>query len=813
MLVSYKWLTQFVEIPKAFTPLDVANRLTASTVEVEGISQQTESLAGIVVGEVTALAKHPNADKLSLVTVADSHTSHKVVCGGVNLRVGMKVALAKVGAKVRWHGQGDWVELKPATIRGEDSNGMICAGSELELAEMFPGGERDIADLSALPAAAGTPLAEALGRNDAIIEIDNKSMTNRPDLWGHYGLARELAALYQVPLTPYEAPKIKASHSQKLSVNVVDRQLCPRYLGVVLNNIKVGPSPDWLAQRLTAVGMRPINVIVDITNYVMLELGQPMHAFDWKEIAGGAITVEPAKAGEQFTTLDGVVRTLDDQMLLIRDSKRAVALAGVMGGQNSEIAPNTKSILFEAATFAAANIRRTSIKLGLRSESSSRFEKGLDPALAELAIRKAVALTLELVPGAKVVSRVADEPATPAKPIDVTVAVDLINRRVGITMVAEEMVGILTRLGFGVKATKKGVLTVRVPSWRATGDVSIAEDVIEEIARVHGYDTIVPVLPTIAVEPPQPNRTRQIERQIKNLLAGAPGLTELSRYTFISRNLAAQFGLPAEELIALKNTLSTDHEVLRSTLVPTMVSYISDSLRFANTARVFELSRVFQQRPGTDRRGLSSDVMLPYQGYRLTMAITAPSNAEPFFAVKGIVEFICDRLNIDWYFAAPTSPLPLWAEPGRTTGLFIRGTFAGLVTELKRSVGRVSGVDQPIGMAELDFDLLAAAVSDNRTYQLAPKFPSSVRDIAMVADSSVTWGEIKKTIKTAGAPLVSAIELFDIYVGDTIKAGQRSLACHVTYSASDHTLTTEEIAAAEQRIETQLAAIGAIRRS
>lgn len=813
MLVSYKWLTEFVDIPKAFTPLDAVNRLTASTVEVEGISQQTESLANIVVGEVTALAKHPNADKLSLVTVADGHTSYQVVCGGVNLRVGMKVALAKVGAKVRWHGQGDWVELKPATIRGEDSNGMICAGSELELADMFSGGEHDIADLSALPVAVGTSLAEALGRNDAIIEIDNKSMTNRPDLWGYYGLARELAALYQIPLKPYEMPKIKSGHSKKLSVKVVDRQLCSRYLGVVINNIKIGPSPEWLAQRLTAVGMRPINVIVDITNYVMLELGQPLHAFDWKEIAGGSIIIEPANAEEKFTTLDGVVRTLDNQMLLIRDGKRAVALAGVMGGANSEITSTTKSILFEAATFAAANIRRTSIKLGLRSESSARFEKGLDPALAELAIRKAVALTLELVPGSKVVSRVVDEAAAPAKPIDITVAAELINRRIGVTLKTEEMVNILIRLGFEVKATKKGILTVRVPSWRATGDVRIAEDIIEEIARVHGYDTIVPVLPTIAVEPPQPNRTRTIERQLKNLLIGAPGMTELSRYTFISRRQAAQFGLPAAELIALKNTLSTDHEVLRSTLVPTMVSYINDSLRFTDAARVFELSRVFQQRPGTDRRGLSSDVMLPYQGYRLTMAITTPDDSEPFFAVKGIVELICDRLNIDFNFAAPTDQLPAWAEPGRTVGVFVRGEFAGLLTELKRGIGRANGVDQPIGITELDFDLLAAAATDDRTYQPASKFPSSVRDIAMVVDSSVPWVEIKKTIKTAGAPLVSDIELFDIYVGDTIGAGKRSLACHITYSVSDRTLTTDEITAAEQRIETQLAAIGAIRRS
>lgn len=813
MLVSYQWLRQFVDIPKAFTPLDVANRLTASTVEVESVSQQDESLAGVVVGEVTTLEKHPNADKLSLVTVADSHTTYQVVCGGSNLRLGMKVAFAKVGSRVRWHGQGDWVELKPATIRGVDSNGMICAGSELELADLFPGGERDIADLSAMPAEVGTPLAEALGRNDAVIEIDNKSMTNRPDLWGHYGLARELSALYQVPLASYDVPKIKSGRSQQLSVTVADTQLCPRYLGVVVSHLTVGPSPDWLVKRLAAAGVRSVSVLVDITNYVMLELGQPLHAFDWKEITDGTITVSPAVAGEKFTTLDGVQRTLDDRMLLIRDGKRPVALAGIMGGENSAITVGTQSVLFEAATFSAAAIRRTSMKLGLRSESSARFEKGLDPAVAELAIRKAVALTLELIPGAKVASRVVDVFAGPAKPIDITVAAELINRRIGITLPAADMVDILTRLGFTAKATKQGMLTVRVPSWRATGDISTPEDIIEEIARVHGYETIVPVLPTIAVEAPQPNLVRAIERQLKNFLAGAPGMTELSRYTFISRADAARFGIPAAALIALKNTLSADQEVLRSTLVPSAVAYIQDSLRFTNSIRAFELSRVFEQRSGTDRRGLNSDVLLPYQGYRLLLAVTDSKQSEPFFDVKGVVEALSNRLNVDIHLSVPTGAVPAWAEPGRTIGVFVRGEYAGVITELRRSIGRASGIEQPVGLAEIDFDLLAGAAADDRQYQPLPKFPSSVRDLAVVLNTAVPWEEVKKAIKTAGAPLVSAVELFDVYVGDTIPTGKRSLACHITYSAPDRTLTSEEVTATEQRIEQQLGTLGAMRRS
>src|SRR3989338_5643835 len=380
MLISFNWLKQHVTLPNSATPFEVAEKLKLSTVEVEGIKHQGKHLENIVVGKILSCEKHPNADKLKVCSVDVGKEKVTIVCGGSNVADGMMVVVAKSGAKVKWHGEGDLVELKPTVIRGVESNGMICGADEVGLLELFPKKEeKEIVDLSGRKLKAGEPLAAALSLSDVIFEIDNKSLSNRPDLWGHYGIAREVAALFGREVAAYAVPEIKEGKEVKLSVKVEDEKLCPKYLAVAVSGIKIEESPAWLKERLAAVGLRPINNIVDITNFVMLDLGQPMHAFDAAQIvntkSGQKIIVRHAGDGEEFTTLDGKKHKLDSNMLVIANAEKAVALAGVMGGLASGVNDNTTSIVFESANFDAASIRRTSTKLGLRTDSSARFEK------------------------------------------------------------------------------------------------------------------------------------------------------------------------------------------------------------------------------------------------------------------------------------------------------------------------------------------------------------------------------------------------------------------------------------------------------
>ncbi|MFA5076164.1 MAG: phenylalanine--tRNA ligase subunit beta [Patescibacteria group bacterium] len=518
MYISLNWLKKYVDIPKGFLAADLAAKLTACTVEVEGWKKEGELLDNVVVGKILEIKDHPNADKLKLVVVDIGKKKTEVVCGGTNLKKGMLVALAKIGARVNWHGAGQIEELKPVKIRGVESQGMICLSSEIGLQDIMPDkSDTEILDLSHLKLKVGQPLAEALHLDDTILEIDNKSLTHRPDLWGHYGLARELAAILKVKFKNYDPKEIKGGRGKNLKVEIKDKEKCRRYIGVVVDNVKIAPSPDWLVRQLESVGVRAINNIVDITNYVMLELGEPMHSFDWREIKGGTIIIDTAQKGEKFTTLDGQERILDEQMLLIKDGKRAVALAGVMGGLNSEIKDDTVTILFEAANFEPNNIRKTSIKLGLRTEGSARWEKNLSPVIAELAMRKAVEMTLELSPGAKVASKVIDQNFYTSQISEIELDLNWLNKRLGTAVAKEEVIGILERLQFEVK-DKKNSLIVKVPYWRSTKDVSIAEDLVEEIARIYGYDNIKPTMPSAPVAPPKANLERVGNARLKKFL-------------------------------------------------------------------------------------------------------------------------------------------------------------------------------------------------------------------------------------------------------------------------------------------------------
>ncbi|MEK7189363.1 MAG: phenylalanine--tRNA ligase subunit beta, partial [Patescibacteria group bacterium] len=581
-----------------------------------------------------------NADKLKVCEVDVGQEKLSVVCGGSNVKEGMLVALAKIGAKVRWHGEGELVELKPIAIRGVDSQGMICASTEIGLGEMFPlKEEKEILDLSGRRLKIGASLAEALSLDDAILEIDNKSLSHRPDLWGHYGIAREIGALFKTKLKEYSVGKFKKGSGFDLRVKVIEPKLCPRYMAVGIDGVEVGESPAWLKQRLLAVGLRPINNIVDITNFVMLDLGQPMHAFDAARFSCHSerseeslssmkgkrsfglrpqddivIIVRKAKDGEEFITLDGENCKLDSSMLVIADDKQAIALAGVIGGEASGVNENTKTIIFESANFDAASIRQTSIKLGLRTESSARFEKGLDPSLCELALRKAVELVLEICPGAKAVSSMIDEAHWHLNRGTIELSMEFLRNKLGVEIKQKEVAEILANLGFGVKAKKLvleryrgNVLLVAVPSWRAGKDIVLVEDLVEEIARIYGFVNIPSQLPIFSIAPPEENKLRNLERRAIETLIKELGYTEIYNYSFVSAEQVKNLGDDLSKYIELDNPLSKEKPFLRRHLLPNLLENIKNNLENYNELKTFEIGKVFSAEDTGVRAETNSD--------------------------------------------------------------------------------------------------------------------------------------------------------------------------------------------------------------
>jgi len=701
MQVSYNILKNFVKPPRDYSARELADILTMSTVEVDDYHNQAETLQGVVVGLVTEVKPHPQADKLKLAVVDIGDKSIEVVCGGVNLREGMKVSLAQVGTRVKWHGQGDWVTLEKATIRGIESSGMICAAEELGLPDP-EAVEHGIMDLSHLKVKVGTPLAEALKLDDIILDIDNKSITHRPDLWGHLGVARELSAIWNTKFKSPKIPEIKSDIDVPLMVTVKKSAQVTRYMAVALGNMKVAPSPAWLQQALNNLGMRPINNIVDITNYVMLELGQPLHAFDLDKLSEPEIVVRQAEGGENFVTLDGVGHKLDESMLLIADTKEAQAIAGVMGGQTSEVGDNTTNIVLESATFDPINIRATAAKLGLRTEASARFEKSLDPVLAEMALKRAVELFIELIPGARVVSPVVDVFSGNKEIPSIKLKLPWLYARLGTEIPKKEVKDILERLGFEVKAHKEE-FEVTPPSWRATRDISIPEDLVEEIARIYGYGRIPLSLPKLTLTQPAKDDEQTRRWDIRDFLT-THGFAETLTYSFVGQRVLSEvsqavysaLNLSCESLFELENPVNQAESQLRPALVPRVVSQvIINALHLPHQpVQLFELGRVFTPKASTWATG-RNQAMLPAQPWHLVVAVRLPGNdwAETYQRLRGALESLVDTLG----FKIIVEPMNQ-----NTAKILIDGKHAGGIAVVQFMKSSLKPV---VAMAEINLEM------------------------------------------------------------------------------------------------------------
>jgi phenylalanyl-tRNA synthetase beta chain len=787
MNISLDWIKQYVNIPKDIDPNDLGLKMTMSTVEVEEVKTLGSIFENMVVGQVKEIVKHPDADKLQVCQV-DIGAKERVaiVCGGVNLHDDMYCVVALPGAKVRWHGKGDPVELAETKIRGVSSFGMICAAEEVSLDHIFEQKqEAEIIELSDGDWVAGQPIAEALQIDDVVYDIDNKSLTHRPDLWGHFGMAREIAAILHQPLIQPDAYEIKPGSGSKLKIDVKDHDLCPRYQAIVMDGISIGPSPDWLKKRLQSIGVKSINNIVDITNYVLFDLGQPLHAFDANKIKGNKIIVRRAKAGETIVTLDNDEHKLNTENLVIADATNPIAVAGVMGGANSEINDKTDTIVIESANFHPANIRRTATQLGMRTEASMRYEKSLDPQLTALALVKAIQLIQEVCPDAKIVSKVFDIDKSQSNDVVVKLSYEWLVKKIGHDIPQKQVVEILQALQFDVKV-KNDDITAVVPSWRATKDISIPEDIVEEVARIYGYDQIPDRLPQIRLSQTSISTAKKTERKVKSILSEAFGLNEVYNYSWQSVEYLQALNLDKKDCIALQNYLSPEQQYLRVSLAPNLLKNVVDNLRWYDTVNIFELGRIFLKQVGKKPVDNDSGKMLPYQPKILSWLQYGKD--DKFSAMKGQAEYLFDKLQIDYSWQSIKDHA--YFDASKAMAFYCQEELIGFVGELKTEALKKFKLKGRAFLAELNFSEILKYISDRKQYSALSKYPVVIKDFSIILTDDFDWQKMNTDILSLDKDIQN-IELFDKYFDE--KAQEFSVAFHVRIYNDDKTLTGAEI--------------------
>lgn len=797
MYLSLNWLKEYVNIPKTVAPQELANKMTMHTVEVDAVLDQAEKYKHIVIGKILEVGKHPNADRLQIAKVDISESILEIVCGAPNIEPGQLVPVALIGAVLP-----NGLEIKEAEVRGVRSSGMLCAQDEVGLGDDHSG-----IMILGKKAKVGQRLADYLEIKDVVIEVDNKSITHRADLWSHFGMAREVAAFLGTKFSAkaqelanlgLEQLEISELPEIELSVSVHDHKLCPRYMAVAISGIKIEPSPAWMQERLIAVGMRPINNIVDITNYVMLELGQPLHAFDFRKIKTDnpekkqvKINVRLAAKGEAIETLDGQKRPLEEEMLVIADERNPIAVAGVMGGAKSEISPDTGAIILESADFDFISIRKTSQKLGLRTESSIRYEKCLDPNTCQQALIRAVKLICELNPGAKLSSAVADKKNFSLNQQPLSLSYDWIEKRIGMKLEKKWIKDALSRLGFQLE-DKSGVLTVIAPTWRAAKDIERPEDIIEEIARLYGYDNIRKEMPSIKMRTTTKNDQLNLKHKLRNLLSAGCGLSECYNYSFASEDYLSKMQIDHSNYLRLANPISAQLTLLRQSLVPNLLLNVAKNQARAIFLGFFEVGYVYFPTPGNLPIDNQNSGYLPYQEERLAIVLAGDQEQlELFGQAKSIITFIFQQFGQEVKFLEPQN-FPNWSHPKLSAAVSLNGREAGRITCIDSKIAKSIGVKKETVAAELLLsELTVAAQSYKLKLAEFEKFPPAIRDIAFVIDKKIMYNDIKEEI-TNFSPYIKHVELFDVYEGDKLGIKKKSLAFHIIYHA-DKTLTSEEV--------------------
>ncbi len=795
MKFTLNWLKEYINVELPVE--EIADRLTMLGLEVDNVTELFTDLDQVKVARINTVRPHPDADRLTLCDVTVGEGEFQVVCGAPNAKPGMLTPIALPGITL-----SSGMKVKKAAIRGQESSGMLCSEKDLGISE-------DHSGIMELPeeARAGDSLVEALGLRDVLIEVD--LTPNRPDCTSILGIAREIAGFTNQKLKhPVEGdlPTL-TGEDVPFSVEVLDPEDCPRYAARLLKNVTISPSPWWLRQRLLAVGLRPINNVVDITNLVMLEYGQPLHAFDFHRLSGSKIIVRRARAGEEIITLDGEKRGLDQEMLMICDAEKPVAVAGVMGGENSEVVDSTTDILLESACFNPLSIRRTARQLKLGTEASYRFERGVDPEIAPRAMERAVQLLVE-VAGAEAVANGYDCLADIRPKETIRLRVSRTNDILGMQLDAEEIGRCLESIELLVNRQDDETLLVTPPSFRV--DLEREIDLIEEVARLQGYNEIPTAMPVVPMSFPEQQQGLELRKKLAALLV-SQGFFEAINYSFVDENyfdrLKLDKGEPLRSAVELLNPLSEDQKIMRTMMLPSLLQNLSrNTSRQSNDIRLFEIGKVFHPK---------AENPLPDENMRLAGVISGRrypgasllhfgNSSVDIYDAKGVVETILQEarvakgISVDLTSGAHQAPDYIQADSFMV--FLADDRQLGYLGRLEQDVLKSFGIKQSVFYFDLDLDLVANLEPEPKAFRQLPKFPSVNWDIALIVPEEVPSGELLTAIQNAGEALVESAEIFDVYRGDAVGARQKSVAMSLTYRSADKTLDDKTVNKVHQRL-------------
>lgn len=786
MKVSLNWVKKYIDIPENLSNAQIAYDLTMRTVEVESVIDTSAKFHDIVVGEIKEVNAHPNADKLRVCIVDIGEDDDvQIVCGGSNLYVGEKVVVSKPGAEVFWHGESELMKIKETKMRGVPSYGMICASEEVFLEDFFKTDDHSvIVDLSEYECTPGDNVAKVVGLDDTVLEIDNKSLTNRPDLWGHYGIARELATIYKLELNPlkaFEAPK----DIKEYDVSIEDEIKCPRYAALEIRNVEVKESPSWMKAAIINAGMRPINALVDITNYVMLSVGQPTHAFDRTHVKGEAIIVRGAKSGEELELLDGANIKLSEADLVICDTEGPLALAGIRGGKKDSILEDTKDVLLEVANFTAATIRNTGKRFDEKTDASIRYEKGIDTERVDIGLGMAMDLFKKIYPACEFTAFKDVKPvSTQRAKVDVTK--DFLDTRLGKTLDSDEILDILERLGFEVEFDGNTYHTL-APTWRSTGDIGIRDDILGEIARLIGYENFEAKALPVSFDHAVHQNVNTLNRSLREHLAFRCGFNEIFTYPWIDEKYIKAAKIEIENAVKLATPPAPELALLRQSLIPGTLEAVSKNLRYFETFKMFEVAEVFEK---GEYHPSSEDETLPVHKLLLTGSIVGKDAKALFFEAKGVLESLPRYCHMESYKFKQKEKSG-WADEEIYLNLVDKkGHIIGSVGLVSVATLAESGIKRAsVAAFEVNVNELIPFTSRTNEFEHLPQFPLVEEDLSLLADEDVKWSDIYEAIRS----MAKEVSFIEEYRGKQIPDGKKSIMLRIKIGNDDSTMTAKQI--------------------
>lgn len=774
MKISLNWLKDYVDLD-GIDIKELWYRFTMSTAEVEEVEFVGQDIQNVVVAKVLSVVPHPESKKLKITQVDSGDGILQIVCGAPNVTEGILVPLAKIGGSVK-----NMPKLGKVKLVGVESFGMLCSAKELGINDDHSG--LLILDGDYAP---GTDIKSIIDIDDVIIEIDNKSLTNRPDLWGHYGIAREIAAIYGRELKPMKLEDLStAQEKPELDIKVEDTEKCLRYSGLKIEGVRKLETSLNMKVRLFYCGMRPISPLVDLTNYLMLEMGQPMHAFDSRQVESG-IVVRSTKEPTLFKTLDGTERKLPEDVLLICNREKPVAIAGIMGGENSEVLEDTTSILLESANFEGSSTRKSSTKIGLRTEASARYEKMIDPNMTVTAIQRFVKLLKDMQPDIQFASALTDVYCTKLEPIDITITKPYIDRYIGNTLTLERMVDILKSLEFKVDV-EGDTFKIKVPTFRATKDVTMKVDIIEEITRIFGYDNIQPQTLDVPLKPLQYNEERLTDHKVKELLSERFGASEVNSYIWYDNTFNSRMGIETNGQVKVLNPQAQDANTLRDSMVPGMLAFAEKNEKGYDDFSLFEIGSVFKAASPKDK-------CEQHKNLCILVASKIKSEDELFYDLKGIITFIAKTIkNVNLDFAACTSQYN-WVHPLKSVDISSNGNQMGYISVVHPMIKKNIAKKLNIAVLEINRDVLQDINSEVIKYKEPSKFPEVTLDYSFLVDNGITFDRVKEDIEGFKSELLNSFSFVTIYTGKGLPEGKKSMTFRFIIGSTEKTLSSDDI--------------------